>query len=75
LEGIAYQWAGERLGGFGKIENRALRALAELGAGRVICLMCMEAYPDRCHRKTETAAWLAVAHCLSIQHNLNRVDV
>jgi uncharacterized protein (DUF488 family) len=58
LAGIAYQWAGERLGGFGKIEDRALRALADLGVGRVICLMCMEADPDRCHRKTEIAARL-----------------
>jgi hypothetical protein len=75
LEEIIYQWAGERLGGFGKIENRTLRALAELGAGRVICLMCMEADPGRCHRNTEIAPRLAVAHCLSRQHNLQHVDV
>ena len=67
LAGIAYQWAGERLGGFGKIEDLALRDLADMSAGRVICIMCMEADPDRCHRKTEIAARL-VALGVEVRH-------
>jgi ATP-dependent DNA helicase RecQ len=67
LAGIAYQWAGEHLGGFGKIEDRALRELADMSAGRVVCTMCMEADPDRCHRKTAIAARL-VALGVEVRH-------
>jgi hypothetical protein len=42
-------------------------ALADLGVGRVICLMCMEVDPDRCHRKTEIAARL-VALGVEVRH-------
>jgi uncharacterized protein (DUF488 family) len=51
--GIFYEWAGDRLGGFRAIRDEALQGLTCLAKNKVICLMCMEADPDRCHRKTE----------------------
>jgi len=55
--GIAYWWRGEQLGGFGKIQEVEIERLAKYHAheNKVICLLCMETDPDRCHRKTEIA--------------------
>jgi uncharacterized protein (DUF488 family) len=67
--GIAYWWMGEVLGGFGKILEVRIQMLADYHAHRenVICLMCMEADPDRCHRKTEIARRLE-AYSISATH-------
>jgi len=51
--GIAYIWAGRKLGGFGTIEEADIRSLCNWQKSRRACLMCMEADPDRCHRKNE----------------------
>ena len=55
--GIAYWWMGEQLGGFGEIKESAIEVLAGYAAheNKTICLMCMEADPDKCHRKTDIA--------------------
>jgi uncharacterized protein (DUF488 family) len=53
--GIDYIWAGKTLGGFSEINEGDIKKLAEWQKGRIACLMCMEADPDRCHRKNEIA--------------------
>ena len=57
--GIGYQWAGDHLGGFSEIYEQAIAGLAETARRNTVCLMCMEADPDRCHRKTEIARRLS----------------
>ena len=52
---ISYRWMGRTLGGFSEISESAIKDLAELQKGKTVCIMCMEADPDRCHRKTEIA--------------------
>jgi uncharacterized protein (DUF488 family) len=56
--GIAYRWRGKDLGGFGKIRDEAVAELAAFQEGRKVCLFCMEADPDHCHRKLRIAARL-----------------
>jgi hypothetical protein len=53
--GIDYLWKGDVLGGFAAIPNSAIEWLADLGRERIVCIMCMEADPEKCHRKTEIA--------------------
>ena len=62
LNGISYRWMGQTLGGFSEISESAIKNLAELQKGKTICLMCMEADPDKCHRKTEIAMRLDRYH-------------
>ena len=51
--GIEYLWKGDILGGFAPIEDEAIRWLADFCRERIVCIMCMEADPERCHRKME----------------------
>ena len=51
--GIVYLWKGDTLGGFAPIEEEAIEWLADFGRKRVVCIMCMEADPEKCHRKME----------------------
>lgn len=53
--GIDYIWAGKTLGGFSEINEEDIKKLASWQKDKIICLMCMEADPDRCHRKNEIA--------------------
>jgi uncharacterized protein (DUF488 family) len=53
--GIGYVWKGDILGGFAPIEEEAIKWLADFSHDRFVCIMCMEADPDKCHRKTEIA--------------------
>jgi uncharacterized protein (DUF488 family) len=58
--GIGYEWKGDILGGFAAIAEESIQWLADYAAGQSVCIMCMEADPDRCHRKTEIARRLAL---------------
>ena len=51
--GVQYHSLGNKLGGFSAIDEKDIQALAHWSKNRTLCLMCMEADPDRCHRKTE----------------------
>jgi hypothetical protein len=51
--GIDYLWRGDVLGGFAAIPDSAIEWLANLGRERIVCIMCMEADPEKCHRKAE----------------------
>ena len=51
--GIDYLWKGDILGGFAPIEEEAIKWLADFCRERIVCIMCMEADPERCHRKTK----------------------
>ena len=51
--GIDYLWKGDILGGFAPIEEEAIKWLGEFGRERTVCIMCMEADPEKCHRKKE----------------------
>ncbi len=53
--GIEYRWAGEDLGGFSEIAESDIKKLASWQNGKNACLVCMEADPNACHRKTEIA--------------------
>ena len=53
--GIQYEWAGRTLGWFSKIDEADIKKLAFWQKEKVVCLMCMEANPDQCHRKNEIA--------------------
>ena len=67
--GIAYWWMGEYLGGYGEIKESAIEMLAGYASqeNKIICLMCMEADPDKCHRKSEIARRLE-AYGVSATH-------
>jgi uncharacterized protein (DUF488 family) len=52
---IQYIWLGETLGGFGRIEEGGIESMAFFQIGQRVCLMCMEADPEQCHRKYEIA--------------------
>lgn len=67
--GIAYWWMGEKLGGFNEIKEVEIEKLAGYAAheNNTICLMCMEAEPERCHRKTEISRRLE-AYGVSVIH-------
>ena len=49
--GISYRWLGRTLGGFQEISESAINHLIKLQTNKKVCIMCMEADPDRCHRK------------------------
>jgi len=52
--GIKYLWRGKGLGGFGvsrKKWRESLKEIAELAQKEKVCLMCMEANINQCHRK------------------------
>jgi uncharacterized protein (DUF488 family) len=51
--GIEYLWKGDILGGFAPIEEEAIEWLAGFCRERIVCIMCMEADSERCHRKTK----------------------
>ena len=51
--GIGYLWKGDILGGFASIEEDAIKWLVDFGRERTVCIMCMEADPEKCHRKME----------------------
>jgi ATP-dependent DNA helicase RecQ len=51
--GIDYLWKGDILGGFAAIEEEAIKWLADFARERTVCIMCMEADPEKCHRKIE----------------------
>ncbi len=51
--GLTYWWAGATLGGFSEVNESAIKDLAFWSHGKIACLMCLEAAPDRCHRKNE----------------------
>ena len=53
--GIEYRWVGNCLGGFSEIKEETIKALAAWSSDWTGCLLCMEADPDKCHRKTEIA--------------------
>ena len=57
--GVDYLWKGDFLGGFATIQDSAIEWLAGFGRDRTVCIMCMEADPDECHRKTVIARRLA----------------
>ena len=65
--GIGYQWKGDILGGFAPIEEEAIKWLADFARERVVCIMCMEADPDKCHRKTEIGRRVE-AYGVSMEH-------
>jgi len=67
--GIQYMWAGKTLGGFSEIDEADIRKLASWKKERIACLMCMEADPDRCHRKNEIARRLK-NYGVSVDHIL-----
>jgi uncharacterized protein (DUF488 family) len=53
VEGLKYIWMGDCLGGFADIDEKDIQSLEVWQKERIGCLMCMEADPDQCHRKTE----------------------
>lgn len=65
--GIVYLWKGDILGGFTSIEEEAIKWLADFGRERIICIMCMEAYPEKCHRGTEIGRRIE-AYGISVAH-------
>ena len=65
--GVTYLWMGHALGGFRSIKDQDIDRLAKWQHDKRACLMCMEADPDRCHRKNEIARRLE-AHSVSVKH-------
>jgi uncharacterized protein (DUF488 family) len=65
--GIDYIWAGKTLGGFSEINEEDIKKLAGWQKGKIVCLVCMEADPDRCHRKNEIARRLK-KYGVSVNH-------
>jgi ATP-dependent DNA helicase RecQ len=60
--GIDYLWKGDILGGFSPIEQESIKWLANFGRERTVCIMCMEADPEKCHRKMEIGRRLEGYH-------------
>ena len=67
--GIQYMWAGKTLGGFSEIDEVDIRKLAFWQKDKIACLMCMEANPDQCHRKSEISKRLK-NYGVSVDHIL-----
>jgi len=67
--GFAYIFAGKILGGFMGIQEAAIKNLADFQKDKVACLLCAEADPDRCHRKTEIGRRLMV-YGVNVEHIL-----
>ena len=66
--GIGYRWTGDTLGGFTEIGEDAIHRLANSVREDVpTCLLCMEADPERCHRKQEIARRLS-AYGVAVRH-------
>ena len=65
--GIGYLWKGDLLGGFAPIEEEAIKWLAEFGREQIVCIMCMEANPEKCHRKMEIGRRIE-AYGVSMEH-------
>jgi uncharacterized protein (DUF488 family) len=65
--GIEYNWVGKTPGGFSEINENDIRELAVWQKGRIACLICMEADPDKCHRKNEIARRLK-KYGVSVNH-------
>jgi uncharacterized protein (DUF488 family) len=65
--GIDYTWRGDVLGGFAAIADSAIEWLADLGRERIVCIMCIEADPERCHRKSEVGRRLG-AYGVGVDH-------
>lgn len=65
--GIRFWWFGDTLGGFSEIDEADIKKLAFWQQDKVACLMCMEADPDRCHRKIEIAKRLK-KYGVSVDH-------
>jgi uncharacterized protein (DUF488 family) len=57
LWSIQYQWRGANLGGFGENVRfgETVHEVAELAQSRTIALLCSEARPENCHRRTMLA--------------------
>jgi uncharacterized protein (DUF488 family) len=64
---IDYLWKGDILGGFAPIEEESIKWLSEFGSGRLVCIMCMEADPGKCHRKNEIGRRIE-AYGVGIEH-------
>ena len=65
---ICYIWAGETLGGFGKIDDSAIHSLALLVEDTTICIMCMEKDHQKCHRSYEIARRVMEQHGIIAIH-------
>jgi uncharacterized protein (DUF488 family) len=65
--GTDYLWRGDILGGFAPIEEEAIKWLAQLCREHIVCIMCMEADPEKCHRKAEIG-WRTEAYGVCIEH-------
>jgi uncharacterized protein (DUF488 family) len=67
-----YLWDGERLGGLqnarGMFYYEALETLARRGSAENVLVMCMEANPDKCHRKKWIAADLKAKYGIEVRH-------
>jgi len=72
--GIRYKWVGERLGGFSTIAGKDNARLAEWQMDQTVCLMCVEADPDKCHRKNEITARLVKYHQVQARHLVHTID-
>lgn len=59
LCGERYLWAGDRLGGFGRIADDAIRWLLDFQRARRVVLVCKEFAPGDCHRHQAIANRLA----------------
>ena len=70
--GSRYQWVGDCLGGLeGKRQPGYWEALRELAARSrlgCICIMCVEASPNKCHRSLWIAEDLKRQHGITVQH-------
>jgi len=58
---IDYHWLGATLGGRNPINEDAIFKLHTQGRFTVICLLCLEHIPQKCHRYNEIAMRLAAA--------------
>jgi len=65
--GIRYKWVGEKLGGFASIADADIAKLAKYQEGKSICIMCMEADPENCHRHSQIARRLK-AYNVPVHH-------
>jgi uncharacterized protein (DUF488 family) len=65
--GISYEWRGDVLGGHAPISEATIEDLAAWQKNRRVCLLCLEADPDRCHRKREIGRRLE-AYSVEMEH-------
>lgn len=86
--GVEYVWMGDKLGGYRKggyeryMETRefrqAVQTLVRLASEKKICILCLEAHPNHCHRRfiaeTLSSIGVEVTHIIAKRRGIHQIE-